>query len=287
VLPVPAVALPSRAFALVLPVAVATACGGLLAPVDGGTDASPDAEVDASDASDATAVDSTAPDGDGSDGAVACDYDAWDEPFCPPPAADTFAAVPPVISAAAGGFGVATFVASGPWASDPTLFMYFVGSSQPFQNLGMDQEFGNPQSFTFIVADKTAGYQGTFTVAARAGNIERTAQVTVDITSCAPWPPSMVCLGGQNCGFQGDGCGGLLSCGTCPAQEPYCMLGVCQGTAPTYCPTGQGLSGPGGECVQCSMTRTCLECTSRCVGLQDECLCVTGGVPPEKLPSGQ
>lgn len=257
----------------------AVACGGRLAPIDGGALA--DSGLDATDAmSSADRTDTT----DAADGQepVPCDYDASDEVLCVPPAADQLVADPPSVSFPGGSYGTATFVAKGPWASDPTLTMYYLSSTLPVLNLPEVYTYGSPQTITILIDPKAAGQQGTLTMVARAGNVERTGQVTIDVTNCVPWPPSMVC-GGENCGFQGDGCGGLLSCGMCPAQAPYCYLRKCVANMPTYCPTGQGL-GMGGQCVPCAMTRTCLECPAgvQCVGIQDVCICENnfGGVPP-------
>jgi hypothetical protein len=254
-------------------------CGGRLAPLDGGSPADGSADEGTSSAD---ASDSSAPDGMERDTSVPCDYDASDDALCVPPSADQLVADPPTITVPGGGFGTATFVATGPWTSDPTLELYYLSSSLPLINQPLVLTYGSPQTIPIGVSRTAVGQMGTVTVAARAGNIERRADVVINVTRCAPWPSSMVC-GGEDCGFEGDGCGGVLSCGSCPAPAPYCFLHKCVATMPTYCPSGEGY-GPGGTCIPCAGTRTCTECPAGvlCVGLQDVCICEQnyGGVPP-------
>ena len=260
--------MPRHRFAFVA-LACAAACGGRIAAIDGGSSVAPD-DGGPSDATDATTADAGAPEA----APPPCNADAaFDAALCTPPADDTLVADPPVITAAAGGYGTATFVAKGPWASAPELFLHYTETTLPVQTVTQVQSYGSPQSIVFLLQPGTVGVEGTLTVEARVGNIERFAQVTVKVTDCLPWPASTVCSTSRNCGFEGDGCGGLLSCGTCAGATPYCFLGVCQATMPTYCPSSEGL-GPNG-CEPCAQTRTCRTCTTgRCLGIEDVCTCL-------------
>jgi hypothetical protein len=185
---------------IVLACAATSACGGRLVPVDVAFDAGDAALVDAEDAS--TVVDS----GEEESASLPCDYDAsadYDAATCTPPAADVLYANPPLVSVAADSYGLATFVASGPWTNDPRFFMRYEGSTLPLQNVVYATSYGTPQSLPFLVANSAAGQQGTLTVSAHAGNIERIAHVTVTITSCAPH--AQYC-NDMECGFEGEGC---------------------------------------------------------------------------------
>jgi hypothetical protein len=274
-----------RIAVVTLSIAFTTACGGRLAR-ESGVSAGPDAGIDA--ASDA-GNDADATSDDASDGMVPddpCSVDAsYDAALCTsPPEDDRLYASPAVVNVAAGSYGYAQFYASGSWASDPSIFMIFEGSTLPLgNNPGLDG-YGAAQSFIFLVPSTATGQTGTLTVLGRVGNVERTASLTVNVTDCQPWPASMVCPGNQ-CGFQPDNCGGLVSCGTCPAQTPYCagelVAGafeyVCSATMPMYCPPGYGITGPN-SCIPCNQTRACIECNGgACVGIQDACLCERGG----------
>jgi hypothetical protein len=178
---------------------------------------------------------------------------------------------------AGGSYGAANFVASGPWVSDPGFYMWFAGSSLSLPNVSPVKTYGSPQSLFYLVPGSAIGQTFTFSVAGHAGNITKVAELTVHVTDCAPWPASMVCPGYQ-CDFEPDNCGGLVSCGSCPSSAPYCFLRECVSTMPTYCPSGQGTNGMGG-CIPCEQTRTCTQCPpgNVCVGVQDVCLCLTGG----------
>jgi hypothetical protein len=270
-----------RRAVVVLACALASACGGRLAPIDGGADgdnaifdAGGDAGADgqsAADAGDASVG------GDAADGAVECSWDASEDDPCTPPADDLLYADPDVVNVAGASYGLAKFVASGPWVSDPGFYMWFAGSSLPLQNVSMVQTYGSPQSLIFLVPGDEIGQTLTFSVAGHAGNITKVADLTVHVTNCQPWPPSMVC-GGQTCNYQPDDCGGVVSCGMCPPSAPYCFLRQCVTTMPKYCPPGQGTDGHGG-CIPCEQTRTCQDCPagSVCAGVQDVCLCASGG----------
>lgn len=140
----------------------------------------------------------------------------------------------------------------------------------------------------FLVPPSAAGAQGTVTVAGHAGNIERHASVSVSVTTCKPWPPSMVCPG-QECGYQGDGCGGLLTCGTCPTSKPYCWVGHCLASMPEQCGPGEGFDPDAGVCIPCTQSPVCNPCpdpltmpnqTGYCISADSMCICFT-------RPSGQ
>ena len=253
--------------------ALATACGGRLAPVDGGGLSGDGAPV--GDAGDESVFADASDAADASDTTEPCSYDASDERLCAPPPDDLLYPTPPVVSVAAGSYGSATFVASGPWSTDPNMYMWVTGYTLQLDTYPQVESYGTPQTVTFLVPQAYAGQSFTMFVAGHAGNIERTTQVTVNVTNCAPLPASTVCAGYQ-CGFEDDNCGGLVSCGNCSAPTPYCFLRQCQATMPTYCPYGDGL-GPFGACVPCGESMTCRLCTGLCVGIQDVCICQTGG----------
>ena len=264
-----------RMAAVVLVCAFASACGGRLARVDGG-DSAPDGAglVDGGDGGD---DESTSADGNDASAPVEpCSYDAAvDGPLCTPPPDDLLYASPAVVSVAAGSYGAVTFIASGPWASDPTMFMWFAGSTLQLETNPEVQSYGSPQTLIFLVPSTAAGQTFTITVAGHAGNIQRISEVTVNVTSCVPWPASKVCAG-YECGFEPDNCGGLVSCGTCSGSKPYCFLRQCQAAMPTYCPFGDGYGGPG-VCIPCGETMTCRLCTGVCLGIQDVCICTYPG----------
>jgi len=270
---------------------VLAACGAATEPLAfGGSDAStgPDARdgssvvdsgapiFDSSPAQDAGA-DVTAPEEAG----PACDGDADDDAaLCTPPPDDLLIADPPVVTVAAGSYGVARFKATGPWATDPNMFVWFDSATVPMPFTPWVLPNQPPTGFLFQVAPTSSGVQGTFTAVGHDGNIERTASLTVTVTGCQPWDQSMACQG-YDCGFQADNCGGLVSCGTCSGAAPYCFLGSCTAAPPTYCPDGEGITPTG--CIPCSDTRTCTEyCRdARCTGLQDVCFCEPwGSYPP-------
>jgi hypothetical protein len=233
---------------------------------------------DAGDAGDAaTVADSGAEEAP----ALPCDYDAsgdYDAALCTPPAADVFYADPPVVSVAAGSYGLATFVAAGPWTNDPHIFMRYEGSTLPLRNVVYATSYGTPQSVPFLVSDSAAGQQGTLTMSAHAGNIERIAQVTVNITSCVPDPKY---CDGNECGFEGDGCGGLQSCGTCGGSTPYCHVFQCGSTPVAECPPGYGYDIEGNRpntCIPCAETKSCKTCKGGyCDALNSVCYCHYSG----------
>jgi hypothetical protein len=266
--------------------ATIAACRGLLLPVDGGADGGH--EGDAGDGATSEAEASVVDAGVDGDGTVACDYDATDEEPCTPPADDLLIATPPSIVVAAGGWGLATFTATGPWASDPSFYIWYESTTLPVQSVEQVTTYGSPQSIPFLVPLSAVGAQGTVTVKGRAGNVERFASVAVTVTACPPWPPSTVCPG-MECGFQGDGCGGLLSCGTCPPSAPYCWVGHCVSKMPVPCGAGEGFDPDAGECVPCDQTPQCNPCpdpltmphqTGYCISADSLCICDT-------QPSGQ
>lgn len=120
--------------------AAMAACRGLLAPVDGGADAGDGGEASDGPASEAEASPvEAAVDADGS---VPCDYDATDEKMCTPPADDLLFADPPTVEVAAGSYGVATFVASGPWASDPSFYIWYESSTLPLEAVQQVTTYG-------------------------------------------------------------------------------------------------------------------------------------------------
>jgi hypothetical protein len=262
-----------RMAALALVWASATACGGKLAPVetadgaspgDAGQDASADTSTDGAprDALAEAVVDAGPP----------CDYDAsWDATACTPPDDDTLYADPGVIFVPEGSYGIASFVASGPWASDPGMYVQFESSNVPLHGRPYVMINRPPTSFAFLIPPNVGFQQGSFVVSGHAGNIARIAQATVVITACQPWPQDEACAGNE-CGTEPDGCGGMESCGTCGQDAPFCFLGQCVSTQPTYCPDGDGFSD--GACVPCETTMLCQQChTGYCPGHDDVCVC--------------
>jgi hypothetical protein len=274
-----------KAAAVAIACVAMSACRGLLAPVDGGADAG-----DAGGVSDGAAPEAEAPAeaGDGGEAGVACDDDASDEVLCAPPADDLLFANPPTIEVAAGSYGAATFVATGPWASDPSMYIWYESSTLPLLSIEQVTTYGSPQSLPFLVAQSAAGGQGTITVSGHAGNIERHATLTVNVTTCVPWAPSFVCAG-QDCGLQGNGCGGLLSCGECAAPTPYCWIGHCVASKPQPCSAGDGFDPDAGACIPCTESPACNPCPNQvtmphqsgfCISADSMCICYT-------QPSGQ
>jgi hypothetical protein len=257
---------------------LATGCGGLVAPLDAGPG------DDGSFAADARAQEASIDDGSARDAEASgppCSADAGLEGgLCVPPAEDILYASPDVVSVPAGSYGTATFVAAGPWTSDPAMYIWFEGSTLRLDSYPIVTSYGSPQSLSFLVPASAAGQQGTLTVTGHDGNIERTAHATVNVTACAPWTASFACAG-YVCGAERDHCGGDVSCGECSGDEPYCFLGFCVATMPHYCPGGYGIA-PGGKCVACESTGICKQCRfpDRCLGIEDVCLCqapVDGG----------
>ncbi len=231
--------------------------------------------MDAADSS--TVVDS----GEEEAGPLPCDYDAfagYDAALCTPPANDVLYADPPVLSVAAGSYGLATFVAAGPWTQDPHIFMRYEGTTLPLRNVIYATSYGATQSIPFLVSSSAGGQQGSFTVSAHAGNIERIAQVTVNVTSCVP--NSQYCSG-MECGFEGDGCGGLQSCGMCGGSTPYCHIYQCVSSPVTMCPPGYGYDIEGNrpmDCIPCAETVSCKKCKGgSCASLNSICYCNYGG----------
>jgi hypothetical protein len=262
-----------RARRLALACAATTACGGRVVPGGDASLVSDASLVDAGDAGDSTTVDAGAETGS----LPPCDYDAsadYDAELCTPPANDVLTADPPVVSVAAGSYGVATFVATGPWTKDPSLFMRFENSTLPLKDLVFATSYGTPQSLPFLVSDSAAGSQGTLTVSAHAGNIERIAYVTVNITSCVPHPEYCA---GMECGYEGDGCGGLQSCGTCAGATPYCYLFQCVANPVPACPPGYGYDIEDNrpmDCIPCAETKSCKTCRGGyCDSLNSVCYC--------------
>jgi hypothetical protein len=120
-----------------------------------------------------------------------------------------------------------------------------------------------------------------------------------DLASCPPGPPPPECTPGTcasegfNCGPQGDGCGGTLSCGSCSGCQ-VCggggTPGVCGGTCcvPESC-ASQGIScGPAGD--GCGGTLSCGTCPSgeSCGGggVDGKCGAIDSGTCPPKTCAG-
>jgi hypothetical protein len=262
--------------AVVLACGVSAGCGGLVEPTapgprDGGhlidmgvspQDATLEADVSAS-------VDA----GDGPP--PGCSIDAsLTTRQCVPPADDTFLPTQPVISVAAGSYGLATFVASGPWATASSMQMDLVSSTLTLVTHDVLSSTGPDWQLTFLVPASEVGRQGTLTVIGNAGNIQRTAHVTVNVTDCAPWSQATACVS-YVCGYEPDGCGGLHNCGNCGTDAPYCYIGTCISSKPIPCYAGQGFDPDGGQCIFCPMSAACHRCLGTCESVDDMCICYT------------
>jgi hypothetical protein len=103
------------------------------------------------------------------------------------------------------------------------------------------------------------------------------------VDGSVPCTPAITCPAGQNCGEAANGCGGLITCGTCTAPK------FCGGGGPSVCGGNTGLS-PDGS-VQCTPT-TCAALGNPCGQQSDGCggiltctqcvlpqTCGGGGVP--------
>jgi hypothetical protein len=253
-------------------------CGAMTDPLvgvfDGGRS---DASVADGSPADADADADTGPD----TGPTSCNGDAdYDAALCTAPLDDQLIADPPVITVAAGSASIAQFKAIGPWASDPNMWISFESATIALQGWPSVQPNQPPTGFLIEVPASASDTEGTFTALGRDGNIERSATLVVHVTGCVPWDAATAC-NGFNCGYEGDHCGGLVNCGSCPSSAPYCFLGYCQATQPMYCPDGDGIT-PGLGCEPCTKTMTCrLYCSDgRCVGLQDVCFCAPLTFPP-------
>lgn len=291
--PAPYQALRCRSAATFLAIAsTSVACGGLLLP-DGGTDAGPDAGSDGRPPDGGVVFPSDAEEEEAS--LPLCSEDASpDTGPCTPPADDTLYADPPVLSVSAGSYGAANFVAAGPWVNDPSMYVWFEGSTLTLGNYPQVTTYGSPQSILFLTLASEAGQQGTITVEGHAGNIVRTATVTVNVTTCAPWSTYAAC-GVNACGVGPDGCGGLESCGECPSTSPTCYNGQCVAQAPPPCPNGYGYD-PSGVCVSCEDCQVngdgppCVSVGGTCIAWENlSCVCSPPprGVDPAPLCSGR
>ncbi len=266
--------------ALALGWAAAIACGGRLAALDGGADAR-----DAAALGDGVSPDAS--DGDGGDASAdkppACTYDAsYDDVVpCVAPADDLIFADPPTVQVAAGGRGVVTFYASGPWASDPLFYMRYGGTTLPVLEQPYVPGYGTPITLSFPVSPAVPpGSAWTMTVSGHAGNIQRFASATLVVTACVPRTENCK---GYECGFQEDGCGGVQICGTCDdaGATPNCYMNNCVGGQPLpQCPPGEGYDTSHGylACVLCTQLTVCGNGPFGCHGgycdsLQNVCFC--------------
>ncbi len=245
-----------------------TGCGRVLterpsggAAHDSGTMAAGDASVQ--DASD--------------DAPAACDFDASpDAEPCAVPYGDILYASPGSIMVAAGGYGTVSFIAEGPWASDPTLTITFEGSTLDLIPVSTGAHYGTPQSLVFQAPPMDYGLTGTVTAVGRAGNLAISAFATVYVTNCTPFPEPVAC-GTYACGFQSDGCGGVESCGACSVAAPYCYGGQCIANQPHPCPPGDGFVPDSGACAWCGRF---------CAAIDNTCVCPTSIGPPIPVIDG-
>ena len=171
------------------------------------------------------------------------------------------------------------------------MYVMFTDSTLPLYWTPYAETYGTPQSMLFpLTTAVVVGEQGTFTVTGRAGNVERTAQVTVNISKCRPLPPDQAC-GGAVCGVAGDNCGSLESCGNCSGMTPYCYEGECISQKPVACIPGKGFDTEGGGCISCPDSPACTGCAAlggHCISVKSQCLCYTqpGGIPATPWDSG-
>jgi hypothetical protein len=220
------------------------ACGGLVPkePVAPG-DASAPHVGDAGDAGEA---------GDAiADALPLCSADATGEAGpCMPPADDVLFPKTMDVNVAAGGFGAATFIGTGPWVNDPLFYIQYQTSSFEVIDDFSVAAIGSPQTVVFQPQSGQAGREGTLTVIGSAGYITRTATVSVHITACQPLSEAVVCMGSE-CGLEPDGCGGVVECGTCSGANPYCWQYQCIPFAPHGCGDLEGFDPTTGNCVLC------------------------------------
>jgi hypothetical protein len=253
-------------------------CRGLLNPIESDASAPTDGGGPSDASTDAEPSDSTT-------SVPPCSVDAaWESGPCVPPADDLLEVSPAVVNVAAGSYGAARIIASGPWASDPSLILAFESSTLPLGSQPIITPYG---WLAFLVPSSVSpGQEGTITVAGFAGNIGRTAQATVHVTDCLPWLQAVACES-RMCGFQPDGCGGLLTCGSCGSAAPYCWIGQCVTHPFTPCPPGDGFAPDSGDCVPCGA----------CPDFDSDCECqvlpiplapvvTDGGAPPADGGSG-
>ncbi len=237
-------------------------------PIDAAIDAAIDAPIDAT-PPDVTAMDAS--EGDG------CILDAAEDvPLCTPPSDDLLFASPAMISVAAGSYGSANFVATGPWSTDPGMYMHYEGSTLDVRNNPYVVSYGTPQSIQFLLPADAEGQTGTLTVSGHLGNIEQTAEVAITVTACIPLTHETVC-GTSVCGGGPDGCGGQIVCGTCDGDTPYCFYGQCISAEPRNCVADYGFDPDAGQCLWCPSTDVCAACAlpGFCTSIGDRCLCFT------------
>jgi hypothetical protein len=142
--------------------------------------------------------------------------------------------------------------------------------------------YTNGETMQIQVANTVQPQTFVATVVSKYGNVERSAEVVVDVTSCVP----ATCSGADACNTSiSDGCGGTLSCGACTGSGQSCFQNKCcvhepasvvcsaQGACgilsdgcggtvdcgacpgPLKCPRGEGDCG--GYCCRCRGT-TCM-----------------------------
>ncbi len=130
------------------------------------------------------------------------------------------------------------------WAGGHPLSLSFTGLPQGVSvtNIAPDGSPADPgDTFQLVAAtNATLGQQSTMTIAATAGGATHYLQYEIKVEACVPSSAACGYYGFQ-CGSISDGCGNMVSCGSCPGGD-VCSSNVC-------CPTGTVWDGNNQECV--------------------------------------
>jgi hypothetical protein len=202
---------------------------------------------------------------------------------CPPaPADDHLFFASDSVSVPAGGWGAPTVIATGPWAEDPAHPVYIGFSSFSLETTDVPYvpvSIEPGAEVMFLMPLDSVGEHGTLKVFGTNGPVTTTASVSVTVTTCAPWSLEEAC-GGAACGEAENGCGGMVSCGSCGESAPYCFAGLppygarCIACEPMQCSWGEGFD---------DKSCTCISCGS-CLALDNVCACKTGEPWPPSMP---
>jgi hypothetical protein len=122
----------------------------------------------------------------------------------------------------------------------------------------VEQAYSKASSWTWDTSGATPGdYSIEVSAHAHGATGDQAERVVSDRlrAHCAACTPTTCGDLGYNCGQAGDGCGGLLSCGSCSAPK------YCGGGGPGLC--GGSSTGDGGCCVDAGAACTPLTCTQQ------------------------
>ncbi len=268
---------PAGAFSVVVACTLSAACGGLTdLDVEGYSRAGAEALRDGGrvTADYRRELDAGVPDDADDDGSP---EDAWAEWADAEPGAnvgseaDVIYASPSFVTVAAGSWGYTDIVVAGPW-SERLVEVAMESSTLPVTRSYI---VWSPERLEFLTT-APAGSRGTITVTGSEDGILRTTKFTVEVTACVPYTPEYACSFDVGtpliCGNVSDGCGGSVSCGTCPADAQYCFQNFyCIACQPQVCSPGAGFN---------PMTCQCQECGEGCFSSEGGCSCKSGGTPP-------